>query len=800
MEYLDERDMVGKAISSTYKGILRVANNLNLIDYTTDTFLSKDYYTSIDDNAFYGNGTNSVYDFLSSGNAIKRFKSENSYFNLKLPVTDSMGHFMNFYLGDEGSTIGTYSETGKYIDGREFNFSTLQSSNPIQIGLEERKAAAAKTIKGGSLNIDFTPDSEGALVIENKHHYQGTRVVSAGNKKVRTIFPTNLSSTPPKKFDFLYYSQEDYNYESNNDSTVYKDCKISIKNLSDYVRIKVDNYLSNNEAPVPTGTIINQYCSLDKWFCWDASSGEIDDFGDSSKKNFDGWQGYRPSMYNQSTPFAYFNLINNRAINTDSQLKFNGKRTTELPPDFKRGYILCDGGPLTFNLSPSSMQGKDDEQDSLRLFFDLFYTIGYYYHNDKAKVPVFHQAIKQNDDSYRYGEFTPGIGPDFVSWSKVNFDVAYGITMATVLIFKALDNEYTKNKNSFETVDKVLEWLQTQSIDENYIFNVISPEELKETLPNNYFKYTNSSLGSKTFYINIGREIKSFNDKIPYYEYDRTNKTYKLTTCPIWKTAEAYHLAELFINRYISSSASGIASRQGEWDKYRYTFYVPQLYTQTDKDANLAAQYYDSEKENIKIGSFLGSNGLSAAKTLTIYEDNVQTINLEQNYSQWQSNYRNFIGYVPHVHAVGKGRLELKYGTLGNTPENSSLVSAFMPPKLSKNIILNPDEEKTTVLKTDYRGTGNISDKFQLPTDMMNNYVLFEVPDSSVSWKEVANSFSGSLGQELQNGTFKWYGRTSEPIWATNDISKLTVKFESQETHPGYFRPESINVLPLIKL
>lgn len=800
MSLSEDRNMVGKPISKTYMGILRIANNLNLVDYTTDAFLSKEYYTLSSDNKFYGKGLNDAINFLSASENIKRFKTADNYTHLKLPVTDSMGNFLNFSLGTSGSIIGSNAETGLYISGSNSNFITLKSNNTLYIGLEERKIPGSKSVKGGSLIIEDGDNIKSAVVIKNNYlHDDDTIVKKSKGENIRTIFPTELSSSSSKKNDIFFYSQENYNYDYNpEDTNSNKDCTISIKNLSDYVHSKVDEYLSTNEAPVPTGTIVNQYCSLDKWFCWDSSTNEIDDFGseEKDKSKFDGWQGYRPSMYNNSSNYAYFNLINNRAIKTDTQLEFNYKRTTELPPDFKRGYILCDGGPVNFNLVPSAAQGKENKQSSLELFFNLFYVLGYYYHNNKGILPRFHKVIKQNGN-YRYSAL------EWVTLSTVNFDVVYGISMATILMFKALDNEYTKNNGGFDSVDDILEWLSEQKIDDEYVFNVISPSEIQSSLPNNYFKYNNDSLASKNYYINIGREISSFSDKIPYYVYE--NGRYVLTSCEIYKTAEAYHLAELFINRYTSNATSGIVSRQSEWEHYDYVFYVPQLYTETDNDANIAAKYWDNKVESVKIGAFIGSNGLNAASTIEMQEnDNLNyTIDLRQNYSSWQSNCRSFIGNSPHVHALGKGRTNLIYGTLGAAAESVTLPNNFVTPSLNDNVLNDPSEISSTILKTDYRGTPDLNDKVLIPGDMMNNYVLFEATDESISWKEVANTFSGTLGNELTNGDgsiFKWYGRTSEPIWTANNITSKTKKFESQSTHAGYFRPESIKLLPLIKL
>lgn len=66
-EILTIRDMAGKPISSTYKGILRVSNNLNLAKGEEDKFLNNRYYcTNIEEgDAWFGNGIDKTYTFIS---------------------------------------------------------------------------------------------------------------------------------------------------------------------------------------------------------------------------------------------------------------------------------------------------------------------------------------------------------------------------------------------------------------------------------------------------------------------------------------------------------------------------------------------------------------------------------------------------------------------------------------------------------------------------------------------------------------------------------------------------------------
>ena len=142
--YKEERDMAGKAISNTYKGILRISNNSELVKYTKDTFLSEDYYFKSDSDEWVGGGQNLTKTFFSDSST-GRFNFEDAYTNLKLPVTDSMGNYLNFSLGVNGTLIGNYPEIGVYKETIDFiseeieeNFPIVKTNNPLFIGLQER--------------------------------------------------------------------------------------------------------------------------------------------------------------------------------------------------------------------------------------------------------------------------------------------------------------------------------------------------------------------------------------------------------------------------------------------------------------------------------------------------------------------------------------------------------------------------------------------------------------------------------------------------------------------------------------
>lgn len=580
--------------------------------------------------------------------------------------------------------------------------------------------------------------------------------------------------------------------------------------------------------------------------------------------------------------FGLDNLINNRAVYNRGYLEYKADNISgiELPPEFKRGYILCDGSTVKFNLSPSNIVSNASELSSKSLgeFFNLFYTIGYYYVPTELINPCMgiHRCIKDTnedqDKNIKYKYWNPnstsieGSGHSAKFYpSIINPNVVYTIDMATILVFKAFDNQFNINKKTFDSTKKALEWLETQTIDENYIFNSIIPEELSNSLPNDYYLYTNDSIneGKEKIKINIGRQISDFTDEIPYYEYNAETKEYSLVKCRICDTAEARDIAD----RFVEMGTKGLSSTNlKDWDAYyTYSYAVPKLYSETSEgDEYLAKNYNKETLEKAVFGNFIGSNGLILADSITIKRGNInETIeNLDKCAHTFKCNYRNSVGNEPHVHAIGKGsckisfivdadgKTETEWGTLDKTfkPLSNEKINNAIESFTKVNYISETDSETTGykyhiypnkeinsdidgafnkpeyILKTDFRGTPKYTNKQDAINSLMNNYILFETPSTGENLTNeddiykinVVNTFTGTLGKEWYNGDkFVWYGRTSEPIWINGKDNSTSEKFEYfdgttddgrekpgliNNYFVGYFRPESVKVLPLIKL
>lgn len=269
----------------------------------------------------------------------------------------------------------------------------------------------------------------------------------------RTIYSDNQSNV--REYDVFMYRQDDYdcyNYDyilegatelhknqrgnadvlSNYDLTKLEDgfakpirptidCNVGIANLSDYVTEMVKKYMNSVIVEVPTGMIINQFCSLDKWYAAN-DTGQIDDMVKDSS-----YPGHRPSMMakrnvgmttatsgNQNRDdvppgfvestilgaskkinrlinpnFNYDNLNKQKEENEkDEQQQVIAGYYKEIIPLYKRDYVLCDGSVYAIYLFPKNFDTAvyPNRRPSLDRFLDLFFAIGYQYTTLKQYV------------------------------------------------------------------------------------------------------------------------------------------------------------------------------------------------------------------------------------------------------------------------------------------------------------------------------------------------------------------------------------------------------------------------------
>ncbi len=841
---INPRVVANLPIDESYKGILRVGNNIDLQNNTPDKFLDQTYYVSSSNYYWEGNGINSIHSFIDENGSKARYIFRDTYSQLKLPVTDSMGRFLNFSLGENSVEIGKFPETGRILDPEVLNsegqftdydhvtFATISTPDYITIGLSTRDLENAKTINGGSLKIDsYNNNVPATLIIRNYWHHtldennedtlDKVSMTSGGisNYNIRTIIKDKETYN---KHDAFIYDQENYKY--NNFNT--KDCYISIENIRDYVNKRLVNYVNANNRELPSGTLVSQYCNLDKWFCIKSDDRTINDR--------DCWQGYRPAMYQSpDAPFSYWNNIQGRAFKGDNYLYFDGDNsdhlTNETVPDFKRGYVLCNGDSYTISLVPSYIQNAETAHKSLDLFFNLFYVIGYYYHNDVrydietsvSYPPAIRKAVEVENGVYEFDGLgvNDQLDDDNIAYSAPvtladgpnDYNIIYAIDMATITAFKVMNTLIANDAlNQYNTKEKILNWLADQKIPDEYIFNVIDPSIIDTTTNQRMFEdvieYTSNGQSIK---VDIGKEINKFSDLIPYYIWDGTNFIKKPTR--ICDMAEVRFMAELFAKRY----------REDYWKHFNFTFYVPKMFTSTDEEVNIGESYrlYNAEVNPLPqktVGLFPGSNALTLSTSITLSHKNI-TIDLRNECKTFVGNYNFNPSLEPHAHAIAKGATTLSHPYYPASDSSQLRIKTFKTSNIArKDNVLTESISNTYVAAANYHSSfnGGVSD---LNADKELNYILQEQPKY---WEEkvqstngqttvihegakltpVYNSYSGQHGLEYQRDGFKWFGASSSPLWYKNTAITTSNYGKQNTSNQGYFRPESIKVLPLIKL
>lgn len=503
---IQSRIMGEYSIAKSFKGILRIAHIIDQIEGDPDTFLNPTYYGTptarIDISGKATSkqkGTATAYYSLNGDNTIKRYNSDDHLKNRRVPMTDSMGNFVNWWVGTDGVTIGS----DENINGNNIAYNIFyQSSNPLnpiyqkkffpifesrQIIIGRENKLHRSDVKSGS-NFGILEIEDGAtsskLIIENLfdkskdnsdiitsydvsgnpielRNYnipkkaigidnQGGTVYRDRYKKLRTIY--NNTKLTQKDYDVLLYRQNNWDYDNykattKNDKDKYVleaghnsdfnkayvgegydqgdvlDCNVDFENITDYVKEAISKYINGNIIEVPTGTVIWQYCSLDKWLatkeygegedvvigeedcCYPGNRPQLETRKESSELQLTGGVN---SLTDRTKPFFNSILqgackkinrlkarsiqsIDSNAAESDSSLTLEDKASfiEEIIPLYKRDYVLCDGStyriPYYPNFKNSNLQSTF--QESKQRFWQLFFNIGYKYTPKEKMLP-----------------------------------------------------------------------------------------------------------------------------------------------------------------------------------------------------------------------------------------------------------------------------------------------------------------------------------------------------------------------------------------------------------------------------
>lgn len=495
----DETRVMGeKSIAKSFKGILRIAHILDLVQNEDDGLFNPTYYSrpktlmNISGGAYESLETGYHNPLAGMDGTISRYSENNPKIEKddlrlqRVPMCDSMGNYLNWNIGLDGVTIGSDENiNSNAIDLESFKQNDIIASTvlsnqliwqqkyfpileagEIHIGLNNKEYPSDKfKVNQTSQGLILQSSNENArLIIENMYDKsvvsEKDSVILDGKKfnmyespktpsKFRTIYSDNKSNV--EEFDVFMYRQNDYdchNYDyqlegaSTNDiknrgnkdfigsdkysfgdnsvgTPVVKtiDSNVGIVNLKEYVFDMIEKYMKSAIVEVPTGTIINQYCSLDKWYAFPDQGIEDDLIEEQS------YPGHRPAMMakrdvgmmtnevsgaNSQNQFVQSTIMGaskkiNKLINSNYDFAHHEENKNqsqqenwtddgsinyavegyykEIIPLYKRDYVLCDGSVYCVFLFPKNFATNSypNRRDSLDRFIDLFFSIGYQY-------------------------------------------------------------------------------------------------------------------------------------------------------------------------------------------------------------------------------------------------------------------------------------------------------------------------------------------------------------------------------------------------------------------------------------
>ena len=872
-EIITERKVGSIPIGKSFKGILRISN-VKTLENEVDNFSNSNLYGEFDyaqsGQIWEPVGSQGTTEVLDGTNP--RYFYGNEFTNGKIPVTDSLGNWLNFSLGADSSSIGNDTASGLFNphDNPEIKFFTL-TGDSATVGLEERKIPSDKLPKGGELHIQSFDGNPAQIIIDTYRRYglvgsedgvvAGIEDIS-DDVKHRVIYQ---SSVTPRQFDAFIYRQENYTsdksrtelHEKNainkvdengnivaNTTSIepgVKNCYVKLENLRDYVFDKVSSYIKFNTTEIPPGTLIDQYCSLSKWYCSVGSGINDDQY----------WQGYRPSLGGLSSTFNEGNTeqgVYSNPTYIDWVLTSYTTESVELPPDFKRGYVLADGKSYEIRLMPNYSSDTDAYGSSIKtqdLFLKLYFIIGYYY-TKFADILTFPHRIKIENGvaKHRYDYSNTGENNFFYTKGKleassgVSNETLFGIHLATILAFKKFEEGFADpqvynsllDENGKLDIDAAIEWLSNQVIDEEFVFNTVFNKETlakeadNDKIANLIYTHTDASTNNEVEIV-IGQEVNTFSDYIQYYTFgDIENEAPALQhcACRICDMAEIYDMLRLY------------RDKSEVWGNYRFAFNIPKLYTNEDNDVNENTSISGNGSIG-NVGLFVGSNALLAADNVKVPSKSaLKTVddvydNVTDHYTYQQSNCIFTLGFQPHSHAIAKGVMKIgkpkdkaQYdyieGMTYNPLQTISTDGDYDATQSSYNTIYNINSINNNIVSADFtyslgykRTPGDVPG----PQEWSNspeiiNYVLQERgAKENVKLKTIHNGLNGMMGKELRvfdkNGNeltdMKWYGRTSPPIWdLTLRGNKVSEKGDLEGGTASYFKPHSIKLLPLIKL
>lgn len=627
--------MANVPIAKSFKGILRISPIMDGPD--ADKLLTEKYYKNYNPAFEEGKDSgldpeNAKLDFADGAYSstqkpldgeLIRYSSQDKFKNGKLPVTDSLGNYMNFNVGLTGTVFGS-AENEKNNNNIENGSFPVLEANHIVIGVKKIKTHVQKTdIFGGKLNIlGGTKDAE--LYIENSFCQDditdGSRYSQmVDNPKYKTLFTPG--SKEIKEYDALILNQE-FNHKNEDGDII---SKVQIRNLADIVKDRLEKYIQNSVVEMPTASVIWQYINLNKWYAA-GDDGDVIDFA-----------GHRPKMIN-TTPeiaadekYVFYSsriqgickeinrLLNNRAnriVYEDGTTETVNVR--EIVPVYKRDYVLCDGTVYSVPASPyeTSINGVVETKPyaAYNRFKNLFSTIGYHYTSDKNIKP--HFLYRELDGKYSFWTVNEEGAPEteiennglfFIDTATADHEILFNRDYCQLLAFYYIYEQVLLGKFGVSADDLGFDrnaaenWLKTEAKFKKEDF--FTSQVLKDSDRQLYYiqPAVNSGGSAKDFKINLGTEVNSFNSDITLD---------KSTRCKVWQLPEVQLILDLFdvsIGKGLNTPKYYPEKKIGEI----VTYYEMNNMLKKYCDYKFQVPNFNAEKAGkYKLGCFMGSSGI----------------------------------------------------------------------------------------------------------------------------------------------------------------------------------------------
>lgn len=569
---MEERKMAKVSIAKSFKGILRIAHISDVESTNDDNFNNKSLYTTSDNLPKGIQNIGSLNAIPALAGQMTRYNYPNdSLKDRRVPVTDSVGNYLNWNVGLDGVTIGSNVDINyKLLYSYDSQtFPVLKSNKNIIVGLQMKEIKNKKLNKRTEYDNETNVDKN-TVTIESSNSTRGMMIINHGDGTNTVYSPSRIA----KNNEVIMFRQDDYRN---------KNYFVDYVNIQEYIKEKLEKYLKGNVMEVPSGMVIYHACSLETW--------RDDTLG--------------PAMQQRSK-------VNNYTI--QGACKKTNKYNNLLIPMFKRDYLLCDGSAYKIVYIPKtfSPQTAPNLMENRERFFELFFNLGYYY-TEKRILTQRPSAIFKNE-YYQFINNKDVAFNDKVTWStstpdkldNITFENIYqyitspdnkkpSIKSVTSDIYAGLDDvdvlfqedlatmlccdaiyDYVRSKQRDEkrTPDRneIVRYLEDLSIPEEYIFNSfigdnqtasadISNEENKNLLDIKY-----KTTDGKNVPLKLGREINKFGQTIKFYSTEKKQyrqiKIYKLPRITYFIKLMTLNMSDSDLLQYLHAF-------------YTYNFQVP---------------------------------------------------------------------------------------------------------------------------------------------------------------------------------------------------------------------------------